>query len=176
MSLLKIPTVTALAGHFSMVAAIALLATAITSAAPIHVAAGVSAGANNAAPLAGRSLTSNNEKCGSPSNPCPTCTVEISTVALTPLVVYDGSGGNILFSAPEPTEAKCDHEAIAQWNNALSTGWSPANRCAIIAGTGPSDEILTEITYIYNGNPSVRSDGYAVMCSHSVNVPNVPAY
>jgi hypothetical protein len=115
-------------------------------------------------------------KCGSPSNPCPTCTIEISTVSLTPLVAYDGSGGNVLFSGPEPTEAQCDHQAIAQWNNALATGWSAANRCAIIAGTGPSDEILTEITYIYNGGPSVRSDGYAVMCSHTVNVSGVPAY
>jgi hypothetical protein len=115
-------------------------------------------------------------KCGSPSNPCPTCTIEISTVAFTPLTVYDGSGGNILFSGPEATEAKCDHEAIVQWNNALSTGWSPTNRCLIIAGTGPYDEIFTEITYIYNGGPSVRSDGYAVMCQHSVNVPGVPAY
>jgi len=153
MSLPKIPTLAALAGHFSMVAALALLATAISSATPIRVA-----GAASASPNSG------------------TCTVEISTVALTPLDTYDGSGGNILFTGQEPTEAKCDHQAIVQWNNALSTGWSPANRCAIIAGTGPSDEILTEITYIYNGNPSVRSDGYAVMCSHSVNVPNVPAY
>jgi hypothetical protein len=159
-----------------VIVAVALAASSIVTTAPSVATAAPAAGiaahvlpAYAQAPVKG-------PKCGSPSNPCPTCTIEISTVSLTPLVAYDGSGGNVLFSGPEPTETQCDHQAISQWNNALATGWSPANRCAIIAGTGPSDEILTEITYIYNGGPSVRSDGYAVMCSHSVNVSGVPAY
>jgi hypothetical protein len=104
-----------------------------------------------------------------------TCTIEISTVAFTPSEVYDGSGGNILFNGTKPSEARCDAEANAQYQHALQTGWSPTNRCAIISQTGYSDEIFTEITYIWNGNPSVRSDGYAVMCHHSVNV-QAPAY
>jgi hypothetical protein len=104
-----------------------------------------------------------------------TCVVEISTVSLTPSDTYDGSGGNTLFSGTAASEVACDHQAMAQWHQALSTGWSAANRCAIIAGTGYSDEILTEITYIWNSNPSVRSDGYAVMCHPTVNVA-APAY
>jgi hypothetical protein len=104
-----------------------------------------------------------------------TCTVEISTVAFTPLEAYDGSGGNILFSGSKPSEAKCDQEANMQYQQALNTGWSPTNRCAIISQTGYSDEIFTEITYIWNNNPSVRSDGYAVMCHHAFNV-QAPAY
>jgi hypothetical protein len=142
----------------------------------VATAAPIIGAAAHALPAYVQTPIKDGKKCGSPSNPCPTCTIEISTVSLTPLVAYDGSGGNVLFSGPEPTEAKCDNEAISQWNNALATGWSPTNRCAIIAGTGPSDEILTEITYIYNNGPSVRSDGYAVMCSHTVNVSGVPAY
>jgi hypothetical protein len=104
-----------------------------------------------------------------------TCVVEISTIALTPLVTNDGSGGNVLFNGTKPNEPSCDREAIVQWRNALSTGWSPANRCAIISQTGYSDEILTEITYIWNGNPSVREDGYAIMCHPTADV-NAPAY
>jgi hypothetical protein len=100
-----------------------------------------------------------------------TCSIEISTVALTPAIVYDGSGGNILFNGTLPSEPACAKKAVALYHNALQTGWSPANRCAIIQGTGPSDEIVTEITYIWNSNPSIRVDGYGEMCHPTTPVP-----
>jgi hypothetical protein len=99
-----------------------------------------------------------------------TCTIEISTASLTPTLAPDGSGGNILFSGTLASEAACDKKTTALWNSSLQTGWSPANRCAIISQTGPSDEIVTEITYIWNSNPSIREDGYATMCHPTVDV------
>jgi hypothetical protein len=137
------------------------------------VAAAVLTALSLAQPSSAQAARSLGAPAGHPSS--GTCTVEISTVSLTPLDTYDGSGGNILFSGALPSEAACDKQAIAQWHTALSTGWSAANRCAIIAGTGPSDEILTEITYIWNSNASIREDGYAVMCHPTVDVP-APAY
>jgi hypothetical protein len=100
-----------------------------------------------------------------------TCSIEISTVSLTPAIAYDGSGGNILFNGTLPSEPACAKKAVALYHNALNTGWSPANRCTIIQGTGPSDEIVTEITYIWNSNPSIRVDGYGTMCHPTVAVP-----
>jgi hypothetical protein len=106
-----------------------------------------------------------------------TCTVEISIADFSPLVVSNGTGGNVLFSGSTSTEAQCDRMAITQYKQALATGWSAANRCTIAANAGhPSDELLVEITYIWNGNPSVREDGYAVMCQPTLDVTGVPAY
>jgi hypothetical protein len=103
-----------------------------------------------------------------------TCSIEISTASLTPALAPDGSGGNILFNGTLASEPVCAKKAVVLYHNALQTGWSPANRCAIIQGTGPSDEIVTEITYIWNANPSVRVDGYGTMCHATTAVPAGP--
>jgi hypothetical protein len=99
-----------------------------------------------------------------------TCLVDISTVAYTPALALDGSGGNVLFNGTLASEHACIQQANSQWNTALANGWSPANRCLIIHSTGPSDEILTEITYSWNGGPTYRVDGYGTMCSSHLKV------
>lgn len=111
----------------------------------------------------------------SPRQAAGQCLVDISTIAYTPALAPDGSGGNVLFSGSEPNENACHQQALTQWSNALTTGWSPANRCLIIHATRPSDEILTEITYSWNGGPTIRSEGYGSMCSPHVKV-SAPNY